>query len=274
MSQTSYSHEYLAYADGNITDDLFRFKKMQRPWDYNDFATWQALEAQITQQSPKRVLSIGCGPGTWEFRIAQTFPDLEVVGFDITETQIERAQQLLMEHFADLGDRVRFYQGDACAIDPELGYFDLSICLHDVLNHIIDPETAIREIDRVSQTNITTIHTIGGPRTFYTVDPREVKKWRKKGDWLHFTTHDGTEYTFHDHLFDYNEITGLFSVQRRIIDAYGIDVGVSTNLQEKLTPETDLDSLLETLQAEEDKIKRQPPHANTAEHILILSEKR
>ena len=92
MSQTSYSHEYLAYADGNITDHLFRFKKMQRPWDYNDFATWQALEAQITQQSPKRVLSIGCGPGTWEFRIAQTFPDLEVVGLPkkiITKTAKE-----------------------------------------------------------------------------------------------------------------------------------------------------------------------------------------
>ncbi len=39
-----------------------------------------------------RILDIGCGPGGWVLEVAYTYPDKEVVGFDISRTMIEYAR--------------------------------------------------------------------------------------------------------------------------------------------------------------------------------------
>src|SRR5450432_235720 len=39
-----------------------------------------------------RILDIGCGPGGWAIDVATSYPDIEVVGIDISETMISSAK--------------------------------------------------------------------------------------------------------------------------------------------------------------------------------------
>lgn len=52
-----------------------------------------------------RILDIGCGPGGWALEVAYAYPEIEVVGFDISQAMIDyanrraRVQQLDNAHF-------------------------------------------------------------------------------------------------------------------------------------------------------------------------------
>lgn len=51
------------------------------------------LEADCSQQSPLRILDVGCGLGAGTELIAQHYPNAEVLGINISPTQVEYARQ-------------------------------------------------------------------------------------------------------------------------------------------------------------------------------------
>ena len=265
-------HNYMLYADGDITTELFAFERMGRPWDYNDLVTWETIERVIEEVKPTSILDIGCGVGTWAFRVLTRFPGITIKGVDIAEGQIEHAKRLARDHFTDVSDRVQFYVGDAGNLDREADQaHGLTLCLHDVLNHMPPYRDGIREMVRVGKTNITSVHTTGGPRTFYTVDPAEIdmETVHKEGNWLQFRTNDGAQYEFHDKLFGYDEITGLFREQVHVRDSFGVDIGVSEGLR-KVNPE-EYQRELPGLRKVEESLMRVGEHATRAEHIIVYS---
>ncbi|PIN79012.1 hypothetical protein COV16_05220 [Candidatus Woesearchaeota archaeon CG10_big_fil_rev_8_21_14_0_10_34_8] len=229
------------------------------------------MDRVLKKEGIRRVIDIGGGVGTWAFRVARRHLHVSITSFDLAEGQVKNAQDLLEGPFSDLKDRVNFYQGDAEDMRRESdGSYDLAICLHDVLNHIPHYEATVKEMARVANRHITSVHTAEGPRTFYTVSPDEVdySTVRKEGDWLRFSTKDRTDYVFHDKLFRYDEVTGLFRRHTEVIDSFGIDVGVSDNLRRL---KGDSFEVLPRLRVEEDKIKRLDKYATKAEHILVYS---
>jgi ubiquinone/menaquinone biosynthesis C-methylase UbiE len=80
----------------------------------------RALEQ--VERPPRRALDLGTGTGDAAFAIARRFPQVEVVGIDISRAMVERARDKTP---FELGERVRFEVGDASALPFEEGAFDL-----------------------------------------------------------------------------------------------------------------------------------------------------
>lgn len=59
-----------------------------------------ALPEQANIGTLKSILDIGCGPGGWSVDIAKSYPDREVIGIDINDTMLNRAEREAKEHAA------------------------------------------------------------------------------------------------------------------------------------------------------------------------------
>ena len=70
------------------------------------------------------VLDVGCGTGSWIIEVAQTYPEMSLVGIDISQRMIKCARTQAKPHHLD--DRVEFYIMDALRpLDFPAAYFDL-----------------------------------------------------------------------------------------------------------------------------------------------------
>ena len=270
-----YDEGYTEYADGDIANDLFGFQRLEGRWDYNDFATWDAIEKHMKRNpETKRIIDIGTGAGTWPFRLARKFPDVEVVGFDICGRLISTANDIMDHHFPDLKERITFYEADACNIPEPDASFDFSLCLHDVLNHIPDYHSAVKEMARVARQSMTSVHTVYGPISFMSVDPKEVKAHERVGDKLYIQTRQGKEYAFFLHLFDAQEVRAAFERHSTVNELFGADVLVSKNLHElrKMHPDFRLNGEMKPIQQLEYHERSQEPFINYAQHIVVFTD--
>ncbi len=93
------------------------------------------------------VLDVGCGTGEISSRVSMEFSTNRVVGIDIAETHIRRAQQRF-GHVAGL----TFQQANGSKIPFENDRFDISICRH-LLHAIPDPASILKEMIRVTKPN-------------------------------------------------------------------------------------------------------------------------
>ncbi|HVI02706.1 MAG TPA: class I SAM-dependent methyltransferase [Enhygromyxa sp.] len=95
-------------------------------------------------QPNMRVLDVGCGGGRFAIRLAERYPDITVVGLDLSPEQIARARR----RGADLAERVSFVEGSATDMPFEVGEFDLVYSLGS-LKHWPDHAQGLRECVRV-----------------------------------------------------------------------------------------------------------------------------
>lgn len=96
-----------------------------------------------------RVLDVGCGPGSITVDLAARIAGLggaasQVIGVENTEVPLTAAR----EQAEQRGVGARFETGDACALAFPDSSFDL-VLAHQVLQHLGDPVTALREFARV-----------------------------------------------------------------------------------------------------------------------------
>jgi SAM-dependent methyltransferase len=91
-----------------------------------------------------RLLDVGCGGGRFAIRLAERFPDIRVVGLDLSPEQIARAKR----RGAPLGERVSFVEGSAIDMPFDDGEFDVVYSLGS-LKHWTDPAQGLRECVRV-----------------------------------------------------------------------------------------------------------------------------
>ncbi len=93
-----------------------------------------------------RILDAGCGFGGTDIILAQKFPDSEVVGIDLSEPLLRRANQDAKS--ANLDHRVKFEKADVQQI-PYIDYsFDVVLNLNMV--HLVeDPVRMLDEIERI-----------------------------------------------------------------------------------------------------------------------------
>lgn len=90
-----------------------------------------------------RVADIGCGKGRALVRLAQAFPKITGVGYDLSDSNLEGARRLAAETGVD--DRIRFEKHDIHDGLPES--FDLIMTL-DAAHDFRDPARAIKLIHR------------------------------------------------------------------------------------------------------------------------------
>jgi 2-polyprenyl-3-methyl-5-hydroxy-6-metoxy-1,4-benzoquinol methylase len=90
------------------------------------------VDARLRADPPARIADVGCGAGWSSIGMAQSYPNVDVDGFDLDAASIELARA--NAEAAGLSHRVKFHMRDAG--DPQLaGCYDLVTafeCLHDM----------------------------------------------------------------------------------------------------------------------------------------------
>ena len=95
------------------------------------------------------ICDIGCGPGSITADLAALVPNGQIVGIETGPEVVEKARSMATER----GIRnVRFQIGDAHGLNFPDHTFDVVHC-HQVLQHIADPVSALREWRRVTKPN-------------------------------------------------------------------------------------------------------------------------
>lgn len=83
------------------------------------------LPEQIDIARFHRVLDVGCGSGSWVIEAAQTYPEMTLIGVDISQRMVDYARD--QARAARVADRVEFHVMDALRVlEFPQAYFDLT----------------------------------------------------------------------------------------------------------------------------------------------------
>jgi SAM-dependent methyltransferase len=93
-----------------------------------------------------RILDAGCGTGEAASRLADLFPQAQVLGVDIIDGHLERARV----RYAKLAPRLAFEHQSVFALGAPDRSFDLTVCRH-VIQAIPHPDRVIAELTRVTR---------------------------------------------------------------------------------------------------------------------------
>jgi ubiquinone/menaquinone biosynthesis C-methylase UbiE len=103
-----------------------QFDALAPVWDSmrmeDTFAPYDAALGGV-EPNPARILDVGTGTGAGALRLAQRFPEAEVVGVDLADAMLEQARRNTPD---DLRDRVTFERADASALPFGDGSFELA----------------------------------------------------------------------------------------------------------------------------------------------------
>jgi ubiquinone/menaquinone biosynthesis C-methylase UbiE len=91
-----------------------------------------------------KIADIGCGSGEITVRMAQRYPDAQLVGVDILQSSVDYARRA----HASLAARVRFEQGDAFELQLPDAQFDLVVCRH-MTQAVPEPERVLAQLRRI-----------------------------------------------------------------------------------------------------------------------------
>src|SRR5215469_1483839 len=93
-----------------------------------------------------RIIDAGCGTGEVASRLAELFPQAQVLGVDIIDDHLARART----RYAQLAPRLTFQHQSVFALDAADQSFDLTVCRH-VIHSIPHADRVIAELARVTR---------------------------------------------------------------------------------------------------------------------------
>lgn len=122
-------------------------ESMARNLAFQAQAIWpqeQPLFARYRLSGALRILDLGCGTGEITRRLAELYPQAQIVGVDILESNLVLARNAN----AAYAGRVRYESGDAFALKYPDASFDLVVCRH-MSQSVPDFHLVLDEIGRV-----------------------------------------------------------------------------------------------------------------------------
>ncbi|MFE8597689.1 class I SAM-dependent methyltransferase [Archangium violaceum] len=121
-------------------------ESMARTLAHQAEAIWpqeQHLFERYGLSGPLNILDLGCGTGQITRRLASRYPQAQVLGIDILESNLAIARQ------GDVfGGRIRYARGDAFALEQGDANFELVVCRH-MSQAVPDFPQVLAEITRV-----------------------------------------------------------------------------------------------------------------------------
>jgi ubiquinone/menaquinone biosynthesis C-methylase UbiE len=103
-----------------------QFDALAPVWDSmrmeDTFVPYDAAAVGV-EPNPARILDVGTGTGAGALRLAQRFPEAQVVGVDLADAMLEQARRNTPD---ELRDRVTFERADASALPFGDGSFELA----------------------------------------------------------------------------------------------------------------------------------------------------
>jgi len=145
----------------------------------------------IVQLRPRRLLDVGCGSGYLAKLLKTCVPELVVHGVDISSVALERAR--------DHTDHVWHVDLDKIDLPVPFEQYDTVTCI-EVLEHLYDPDHAMREIARVLAPGGSTVVTV--PNLAY---------WRYRLDLLRGRVPQPAVDPRHLHQFDQRLLAETFA---------------------------------------------------------------
>ena len=146
-------------------------------------ATLPDVHARFQAEPPARIADMGCGAGWTAIRLAHTYPDVRVDGFDLDAPSVELARRMVAE--AGVAERVTIRHRDAG--DPDLaGRYDLVIataCVHDAPRPVAILQTMRRLAGEDGTVLI--IKPKAGERFLDPANNRDVERWHYVFSVLH-----------------------------------------------------------------------------------------
>jgi SAM-dependent methyltransferase len=106
----------------------------------------ELIHAALYSCAPHTVLDVGCAEGMYAFSAARA--NTVAVGMDISETKLQRAASYAAKF--EVADKAFFLSADGHHLPFGDDSFDMVIC-SQVLEHLSDPELAMRELARVAK---------------------------------------------------------------------------------------------------------------------------
>jgi ubiquinone/menaquinone biosynthesis C-methylase UbiE len=93
-----------------------------------------------------RILDAGCGTGEGSSRLAELFPEAEVLAVDILDHHLDLAR----ERYARFAPRLSFEHQSIFELSAPTGTFDFTVCRH-VIHSIPHPDRVVKELTRVTR---------------------------------------------------------------------------------------------------------------------------
>jgi SAM-dependent methyltransferase len=124
-------------------------ESMVRNLDAQARAIWpQEVELFKRYKLPAdaKILDAGCGPGEISSRLAELFPQAQVLGVDIVDAHLELGRK----RYARLAPRLSFEHQSIFELKAKDGTFDLTVCRH-VLHSIPYADKVIAELVRITR---------------------------------------------------------------------------------------------------------------------------
>jgi SAM-dependent methyltransferase len=124
-------------------------ESMVRNLDAQARALWPQ-EVELVRRyglsGPIRILDAGCGPGEITSRLAELYPDAQLLGVDIVDAHLSLARR----RYAHYGTRVRFEHQTVFGLNTAGGTFDLTVCRH-VVHAVPYADRVLAELVRVTR---------------------------------------------------------------------------------------------------------------------------
>ena len=102
---------------------------------------YQKLNTELRKLNPQKILDVGCGEGFTLHRLKENHIGKELEGIEYLDTAIKLGK----EHFPD----IKIRKGTIYDLPYKDNSFDVVLCT-EVLEHLEDPEKALKELKRVS----------------------------------------------------------------------------------------------------------------------------
>ena len=125
-------HDYAGYIHGEIVHR----KMVDAIFPGGIFKQRKAVAARAPKDNYARILELGCSTGHFTQALAETYPDAEITGVDLSARVLEHAQRVANQN----GHAWKLYQRRAEATGFDSGSFDLVasyILLHEIPKKIV-----------------------------------------------------------------------------------------------------------------------------------------
>ncbi len=261
-------------------------------WIISDKVTEEIIARHLSLMNLKdandfTIADLGCGDGAWSLRLASMYPNIRVIGVDISDELIkiakDRAENL------GLTDRCKFFVGDIRNLRPSMpdNCVDYIISLYDPLNHIPNPRfNALKEFLRILKPGgyvFASVHS-RADFGFYVCDVNEVDGYMVAnlenygGEVIIFKTKDGKIHKVYSKRYTFEELKYEFEFAGfEVIEGYGIDVYAKKKLEGLLKTyqlsQKELKRIIARLYLDELRIYKDPLYIDKAIHIGILARK-
>lgn len=130
----------------NIEDGITAGLRLHKFKQGSELPRVRSVLSTLRALAPENLLDVGSGRGTFLWPLVATFPEVQVTAIDVSE---QRASDIDAVRKGGI-DRLRGFRMDVCDISFPDASFD-GVTILEVLEHLRDPETALRQAIRVAR---------------------------------------------------------------------------------------------------------------------------